>query len=58
MRGQVQDTGVTEKSLCACVCARAHVCFEWLQMCGGWLFHRAFEKLDLAELCQPGVRYL
>lgn len=26
MRGQVQDTGVTEKSLCACVCARARMC--------------------------------
>lgn len=23
-------------------------------MYGGWLFHRACEKLDLAELCQPG----
>lgn len=23
-------------------------------MHGGWLFHRACEKLDLAELCQPG----
>lgn len=37
MRGQVQDTGVREKYLRV---------FEWLQMRGGWLFHRACEKLD------------
>lgn len=23
-------------------------------MCGGWLFHRPCEKLDLGELCQLG----
>lgn len=36
MRGQVQDTGVTEKSVCVCLHVRV---FEWLQMRGGWLFH-------------------
>lgn len=51
MRGQVRDTEVREKSLWVCL----HACvFEWLQMHGGWLYHRACEKLDLAELCQPG----
>lgn len=55
MRGQVQDTRVREKSLCVYVCVCLHVCvFEWLQMCGGWLFHGSCEKLDLVELCQPG----
>lgn len=47
MRGQVQDTEVRGKSPCVRV-------FEWLQMRRGWLFHRACEKLDLVELCQPG----
>ena len=51
MRGQVQDTGVGEKSLWVCLRVRVS---EWLQMRGGWLFHRACEKLDLVELCQPG----
>lgn len=54
MRGQVQDTWVIDKSACVYL----HL-FERLQMRGGWLFHRACEKLDLAELCQPrGSEYV
>lgn len=42
-----------KKSVCVCVFICLCV-FEWHQMRGGWPFHRACEKLDLVELCQPG----